>query len=97
MLFPVGPQSDNQRNDVLIVCEAIKWHATLVTMDGASKSQPGGILGNRGKLRSLSDVMIMSPAEAVQFVASKIKERDDFNAQVAQETGKAIPDWTGKD
>src|SRR5665213_1272727 len=29
-LFLGGPQNDNQRNDVLVVCEAIKWHATLV-------------------------------------------------------------------
>ena len=34
--------NDNQANDVEVVCEAIKWHAILVTNDGGSKSQPGG-------------------------------------------------------
>jgi hypothetical protein len=96
-LFPDGPKDENQRNDVRIVCEAIKWHATLVTMDGASRSQPGGILGNRDKLKAFSDIKILSPKEAVEFVASKIKERDDFNRRVAQATGKALPVWTGKD
>lgn len=96
-LFPGGPQNENQRNDVRIVCEAAKYHATLVTNDGASRSQPGGILGNRDKLQVLTGIKILSTTEAVDFVASKIKERDDFNRRIAQETGKALPDWTGKD
>lgn len=96
-LFPGGPKNENQQNDVRIVCEAIKWHATLVTNDGASNSQPGGILGNRNKLQAITEIRILSPKEAVEFVASKIKERDDFNRRIAQETGKTLPDWTGKD
>jgi hypothetical protein len=97
VLFPGGPKDDNQRNDVRIVCEAIKWHATLVTMDGASKSQPGGILGNRDKLRTMSDILIMSPDEAVGFVETKIRARDDLNKRIARAMGAEPPDWTGED
>jgi hypothetical protein len=97
VLFPGGPQNENQRNDVRIVCEAIKWHAMLVTNDGASSSQPGGILGNRNKLQEFTDIKILSPSEAIAFVESKINERDAFNRCVAKETGKPLPDWTGKD
>lgn len=96
-LFPGGARDENQQNDVRIVCEAAKYQATLVTNDGASKSQPGGILGNRDKLQVITGIKILSPTESVEFVESKIKERDDFNRHVAQETGKTLPDWTAKD
>ena len=76
-LFPSGAKDENQRNDICIVCEAGKYAAILVTNDGASKTQPGGILGNRDKLRDF--VQIMTPDEAVAFVRGKIHERDEFN------------------
>ncbi len=94
-LFPQGATDENQRNDVRIVCEAAKYGAILVTGDGASKSQPGGILGNREKLRDV--VLIMSPDEAVHFVRCKIQKRDDHNQRVAKEIGGELPPWTGKD
>ena len=96
-LFEGGAQNDNQRNDVRIVCEAIKYQATLVTNDGASKSQPGGILGNRDKLKVFANLEIMSPAEAMSFVEKMIAERDDLYVRVAEETGKTLPVWTGTD
>lgn len=88
---------NNQANDVEVVCEAIKWHAILVTNDGGSKSQPGGILGNREKLYQCFGVLIYRPEEAVQFIRSKVAERDEFNAQVAALTGQPAPEWTGQD
>lgn len=94
-LFPQGLVNQNQENDVSIVHEAAKYNAILVTSDGASKSQPGGILGNRDKLDGL--VKILSPEEAVEFVRNKIRERDEFNARVAQQSGAEMPEWTGKD
>jgi hypothetical protein len=93
-LFPCGAQNENQRDDVRIVCEAAKYHAILVTGDGASKRQPGGILGNREKIR---DIKIMSPDEAVDFVRKKIRERDEFNRRVAEEVRGELPQWTGQD
>jgi hypothetical protein len=88
-------RDDNQRNDVRIVCEAAKYAAILVTGDGGSKTQPGGILGNRDKLRDV--VQILSPDEAVAFVQDKITERDEFNAQVVKEFGGELPPWAGAD
>ena len=94
-LFPSGATNENQHNDVSIVHEATKYAAILVTADGASNSQPGGILGNRDKLRGL--VTILSPEEAVDFVRTKIRERDEFNARIAEEIDGELPEWTGKD
>ena len=94
-LFPEGARDDNQRNDVKIVCEAAKYAAILVTEDGGSKTQPGGILGNRDKLRDI--VRILSPDEAVAFVREKIRERDEFNGKVAKQFGYELPLWTGLD
>lgn len=93
-LFPCGAKDENQRNDIRIVCEAAKYAAILITNDGASKTQPGGILGNRDKLRNF--VQIMLPDEAVAFVRGKIHERDEFNRQVASEIGGELPTWTGQ-
>ncbi len=94
-LFPQGARDDNQRNDVKIVCEAAKYAAILVTGDGGSKTQPGGIIGNRDKLRDI--VRILSPDEAVEYVREKIRERDDFNLKVAKQFGYELPLWTGLD
>ena len=94
-LFPHGVANRNQENDVCIVHEAAKYHAILVTSDGASKSQPGGILGNRDKMHGF--VTILSPEEAVEFVRNNIRERDEFNARVAQQIGAEMPEWAGKD
>jgi hypothetical protein len=94
-LFPNGTRDENQRNDVKIVCEAVKYAAILVTGDGGSKSQPGGILGNRHKLKDL--VQVLSPDEAVDFVRQKICKRDEFNVRIATEFGGELPSWTGHD
>ncbi len=94
-LFPGGAKNENQRNDVRIVCEAIEYQAILVTGDGDSKTQPGGILGNRHKLQDM--VQILSPDEAVDFVGKEIRKRDDFNRRVAAECGGELPSWTDQD
>ena len=94
-LFEKMAADENQRNDVRIVCEAAKYQAILITGDGASKRQPGGILGNRHKLAGF--VRIMSPDEAVAFIRAKICERDEFNERMVKELGGELPPWTGKD
>ena len=94
-LFPDGGKNDNQRNDIKIVCDAIKLNAILVTNDGGSKNQPGGILGNAHKLKGY--VQIMRDHEAVEFINKKIEERDNRNRKIAKITGKELPEWTGQD
>jgi hypothetical protein len=76
-LFPDGAKDENQRNDVRIVADAIHYAAILVTNDGGSKSQPGGILGNRDALRKRFALRILSADEAVEVVRKAIRERDD--------------------
>jgi hypothetical protein len=97
VLFPGGAKDENQRNDVRIVSDAIHYAAILVTNDGGSKSQPGGVLGNRDALAKRFGVRILSADEAVDFVRSKIRERDEFNRQVVQEFGGTLPDWPDAD
>ena len=97
ILFPGGAKDENQRNDIRIVADAIHYAAILVTNDGASGSQPGGILGHRDELAGRFGMRILTADEAVAFVREKIRERDDFNRQVVREFGGRLPDWTGMD
>ena len=94
-LFPGGAKDNNQQNDVRIIFEAVQYAAILVTGDGGSKTQPGGILGNRDRLKNM--LTILSPDEAVDFVRSKINERDNFNIRFTKEFGGNLPEWTGRD
>lgn len=94
-LFSKGIKNEKQNNDVKIVCHAIHYHAILITNDGASKRQPGGILGNAHKLADI--VKILNPEQAVRFIREKIIERDDRNRKISDLTGNAIPEWTGCD
>lgn len=94
-IFPNGAKNDNQRNDVKIVFKAAKSEAILVTGDGGSNRQPGGILGNRHKLRGI--VKILSPEEAVSCIMKKIRNRDELNMQIHQKFGLELPAWTGLD
>jgi len=94
-LFPGGDKDDNQRNDVRVVFEAAKYGATLITRDGGSKSQPGGMLGHRDQLKDF--VRILSDVEAVDLIRRTIQERDDFNRRVEREFGLPLPQWTGQD
>lgn len=97
VLFPGGAQDENQRNDIRIVADAIHYVAILVTNDGGSKSQPGGIRGHREELEKRFALKVLSAEEALGFVRVKIRERDDFNRQLAQEFGGVLPEWTGQD
>jgi hypothetical protein len=95
ILFPNGAQGVSQQNDVKIVFDAAHWKAILVTAEGNSKRQPGGMLGNKARLGKF--VTVMSDDEAVAFIRSKINERDEFNRRVSEETGQLLPEWTAKD
>lgn len=94
-LFPEGAKTENEHNDIKIVYEAAHYEAILITSDGGSRTQPGGLLGNRDKLKGM--VKILSDSEAVAFIREQIKERDEFNRRVNREFGIDLPEWTGKD
>lgn len=96
ILFPAGAQSENERNDVAVVFNAIKYEAILITNDGDSRRQPGGMLGNRQALKRLG-AEILNDEEAVQLVRDLIKKRDERIRQYCERTGKLLPDWAGKD
>jgi hypothetical protein len=81
--------TENQRNDVRTVCEAAKYSAILITADGASTAQPGGILGNRHKLSGF--VRIMTPEEAVSHIETEIREREEFNREMAKWIKAELP------
>jgi hypothetical protein len=96
VLFPDGTKIPNQWNDVEIVFNAWKYTSILVTNDGDSKRQPGGILGNRDRLADLG-IRVMRPSEAVNVVEQAIQKRDRRVMQRIMKTGEQPPDWVGKD
>ena len=96
ILFPAGAQSENERNDVAVVFNAIKYEAILISNDGDSRRQPGGMLGNRQELKRLG-AEILNDEEAVQLVRGLIKKRDERTRRYCERAGKPLPDWAGKD
>ena len=96
ILFPAGANSQNQRNDVEIVFNALKYTRILVTNDGDSKSQPGGILGHATELNALG-IRVMRDSEAVRYVRDLLAQRDANAREVAELTGEPLPHWVGKD
>jgi hypothetical protein len=96
VIFPQGIKSQQEANDVEMVFNAHKYERILITNDGESKRQAGGILGNRERLRSLG-IQVVRDYEAVELVKHKIIERDEFARRIASKTGEPLPDWIGKD
>lgn len=97
IIFANGSRNDNQKNDVRIIFHALKYHYILVTNDGDSKSQPGGMLGHAVALKKELGVEIMRDNEAVCFVQDKIEERDEYARDYSRETGTPLPFWVGND
>ena len=96
IIFPEGAQAPNERNDVEIVFNAIKYHRILVTDDGGSRRQPGGILGNRDELRKVG-LEVSTDQEAVALVEQRIRERDQRLIEKSRRTGESPPEWVGQD
>ena len=96
ILFPKGAKNSNQRNDVEIVFNANKYGSILITADGASKSQPNGILGHKVGLKELG-IVVMSDEEAVTYVRDLIQKRDQQAIKEYEIFGVQLPDWIGKD
>jgi hypothetical protein len=96
VIFPQGIKSPKEANDVEMVFNAHKYERILITNDGESKRQSGGILGNRERLRSLG-IQVVRDCEAVELVKHKIIVRDEFARRIASKTREPLPDWVGKD
>lgn len=96
ILFPSGCKKDNEKRDVEVAFNAIKYEAILVTDDGSSKRQPGGFLGNRDRLKQLG-LVVMRDGEAVRMVEGLIKKRDDLARRLCLEMRESLPCWVGED
>ena len=96
ILSPRGVKTQQEQNDVEIVFNAKKYGAILVTNDGGSRRQPGGILGNRDALRHVGTT-VMTDSEAVALVQEKIARRDRHLRQMAEFDGTSVPPWIGMD
>lgn len=97
IIFPGGAKDQNQKNDVEIVFNAHKYGSILVTNDGNSKKQPGGILGNAQVLKEQLGITVINDETAVQLVREKIQNRDNFARVIASRENIDVPDWVGKD
>ncbi|MEA3327395.1 MAG: hypothetical protein U9R53_08835 [Chloroflexota bacterium] len=97
ILFPKEKCNSNQRKDIKIVFNAHKYSAILITNDGASKSQPGGILGHKNELKEALGIIVMSDAEAVEYIQRLINERDKRARIQCERYGISLPNWLGKD
>ncbi|MCC6243964.1 MAG: hypothetical protein IT353_14065 [Gemmatimonadaceae bacterium] len=95
-LFPKGARTSSQQNDVEIVFQAHAWGYVLVTNDGNSRRQPGGILGAAAALSDLG-VKVMRPEEFVELTRVRIAKRDERVRQNCAVTGTPLPDWLGQD
>ncbi len=96
ILFPNGAKSESERNDASIVFTAGKYQTILVTNDGGSKRQPGGIIGKREELKRRG-IQIMTDGEAVAYVVSRIQQRDRLAKERAVKFGQDLPWWVGRD
>lgn len=96
ILFPQGASKQNEKNDIEIVFNAWKYGCILVTSDGGSRRQPGGILGNRNKLIEIG-IEVLTDKEAVALIKNLIMERDRLERENSKITGKPLPEWVGCD
>ncbi len=87
VLFPQGAQNQNQRNDVDILFKAERLQHILITRDGGSKRQPGGMLGNASELAKLG-VVVLTAESAVAQITRLIFERDAEVQRLAAQLGK---------
>jgi len=97
ILFPEGAKNQNQKNDVEIVFNASKYNCILITNDGGSKTQPGGILGNAERLKSDIGVTVVSDGQAIDIVRKGIEKRDGMARYIAKDRGIELPSWVGND
>ena len=92
-----GQQPDrNTANDIDIIVNAHKYGCILITADGGSRRQPGGILGHKEQLRALR-IMVVTDSEAVAMVEERIRRRDEAEIKLAHVEGREPAWWVGQD
>ena len=96
ILFPEGLRFASDRVDVDTIRIAQLWGAIVITDDGDSKTQPGGILGAASRLHREIDVQVMRDFEAEKLVARLIRERDQMEISFAAQEGREIASWCSK-
>jgi len=97
IVFPQGTKSPNDRVDVEAIRVSKVWGAIFVTNDGASRRQPGGILGARDRLHQEIGVQIMRAQEAAELIKRRIVGRDDLEAWAAARENRPLAEWYQKD
>ena len=90
VLFPNGPQNQNQENDLEIVFQAWREGVILITNDTKH------ILKKRDDLKKI-DVIVMDAKDAVTLVRREVAERDNRTIWLAKQFNKPLPDWVNKD
>src|SRR5205823_5811786 len=93
ILFPDGLRSENDRVDVDTIRIAQLWGAIVITNDGASKTQPGGILGAANRLHPEIGVQVMRDFEAAELAARLVRERDRLEIFFAAKEGRNVASW----
>ena len=96
IVFPDGARDQSELNDVWILFAAQRAGATLVTRDGDSRTQPGGILGNAKALAEIG-IIVLSDREALEEIKLLLKKRDQEIIDISDRIGQATPEWVGKD
>ena len=98
IVFPAGALLPNEINDVHILEVARQTRVPLITNDGASKNQPGGMLGNADKLLTLG-ITVISATAALAHVHVRLRERLGRDAhscclveQRSQQTAQPVAD-----
>jgi len=97
IVFPKGAKNQNEINDISILLDAKMSNATLVTNDGGSNRQKGGLLGNANRLLSEVGIKVLNAEQAVKEVRDYILARDNIARNVAKACGCGLPRWVGKD
>ena len=97
VLFDGPPKTEGQYHDVNIAFITKKYAGSLITEDGGSKRQPGGLLGRRTQLKHRFGIQIYRTSEVVELVRTRIRLRDERAMMVSTHTAQSLPDWVGKD
>lgn len=97
IIFPNGLKDNTDRVDVDTIRVAQLWGAIVITDDGASKRQPGGLLGATLRLHREVGVKVIRDVDAEGMVSRLINQRDQLEIFEAAFEKRTVADWCGKD